>query len=113
MPAPSITEYGKLSALSLIRHYQIHRQWYVQQARVLVANARTAISIASENNQTTSIPVFNPDDVGLMLRVWLIGDPQWLNLLKRKPHLPVTQYDLLTDAMARYVAYDAYVSIIY
>jgi hypothetical protein len=46
-----------------------------------------------------------------MLRLWLMVDQQWLALLKSKPNLPNSQYDTLTDAMSRYVAYDAFIQI--
>jgi integrase len=36
-----------------------------------------------------------------MLRMWLMVNSQWQALLKSKPNLPVSQYDFLTDAMAR------------
>lgn len=56
--------------------------------------------------------VFSQDEVAQMLRLWLMVNQQWRALLQRKPHLPTSQYDTLTDAMARYVAFDAYIQII-
>lgn len=109
MPAPSLTEYGKLSSLGLIRHYQQNQSWYIQQGKVLVAVARFGVS--SMKTSSGSAHVFSQDEVADILGLWLIRYPQWLALLQKKPHLPNTQYDFITDAMARHVAYDAYIQI--
>lgn len=111
MPAPSLTEEAKLLNLGLIVHYQNHKKWYIQQARVIVSNGRQAISFASKT-ASGSVHIFTPDEVGVMLRVWLMNDPQWRGILQHKPHLPPSQYDLITDSMARYVVYDEYTAII-
>jgi len=110
MPALSLTERGKLSAWGLIRHYQQNQGWYVQQAKLLVAGAKFGVS--ATKTASGSAYVFNQDEVGQMLRLWLEVNPQWQALLKSKPNLPVSQYDFLTDVMARHVAYDAYIQII-
>ena len=111
MPAPSLTEIGKLSILGLIRHYQARQHWYVQQGKVLLASARVGVSTLTNTN-SGAVHVFSQDEVALMLRVWLTAEQQWQALLSNKPHLPVSQYDIITDSMARYVAYDAYIQII-
>jgi hypothetical protein len=110
MPAPSLTEYGKLPSLGLIRHYQRHQSWYVQQGRLLVSGAKFGVS--ATKTASGSAYVFSPDEVAQMLRGWLVGYAQWQALLKSKPHLPFSQHDAITDAMARHVAYDAYIQII-
>jgi hypothetical protein len=111
MPAPSLTEEAKLLNLGLIAHYQKHQQWYIQQAKVLVNNGRAVVSIIT---QTTSGPAhtFTQDEIGEMLRVWLAHNQQWQQLLTRKSHLSVTQYDLITDSMARYIAWTDYLPIV-
>jgi hypothetical protein len=110
MPAPNLTEYGKLSSLGLIRHYQQNQSWYIQQGKVFVAAARFGAS--ATNPASGSAHVFSHDEVASILRLWLIGYPQWRALLQSKPHLPNSQYDFITDAMARHVAHDAYIQII-
>jgi hypothetical protein len=110
MPAPSPTEFGKLSNLGLIRHYQRHQSWYIQQGRLLVAGAKFGVS--ATKIAAGSAYVFSEDEVAQMLRGWLAGYAQWQALLKSKPNLPFNQYDTITDAMARHVAYDAYIQII-
>jgi hypothetical protein len=110
MPAPSLTEYGKLSSLGLITHYQRNQNWYIQQGRILVTNAKFAVG--ATKIATGSAHVFSQDEVAMMLRLWLMVNQQWRQLLQSKPNLPNSQYDVITDAMARHVAYDAYLSII-
>jgi hypothetical protein len=110
MPAPSLTEYGKLSSLGLIMHYQKHQNWYIQQGKVLIAAAKFAVG--ATKRASGSAHVFSQDEVAQILRIWLMVNLQWQALLQSKPNLPVSQYDFLTDAMARYVAYDAYITII-
>lgn len=74
----------------------------------------TAARFGVSATKTTSgaAHVFSRDEVANMLRLWLMVDQQWLALLKSKPNLPNSQYDTLTDAMSRHVAYDAYTQII-
>jgi hypothetical protein len=110
MPALSLTEQGKLSAWGLIRHYQQNKPWYIQQAKILVTGAKYGVGVTK--TVSGSSYVFNQDEVGEMLYLWLMVNPQWLALLKSKPNLPVSQYDFITDAMSRHVAYDAYSQII-
>ena len=109
MSAPSPTEIGKLSGLGLLRHYQRKQSWYIQQGKLLVAGAKFGVSATKTTSGAAY--VFSQDEVASMLRLWLIVDQQWLALLKSKPNLPNSQYDTLTDAMSRYVAYDAYIQI--
>jgi hypothetical protein len=109
MPAPSFTELGKLSSLGLLRHYQQKQSWYIQQGKVLVAAARMGVSYTKVASGAAH--VFTEDEVSQMLRLWLNINPQWQALLKSKPNLPNSQYDVLTDAMSRHVAYDAYIQI--
>ena len=109
MPAPSLTELGKLSSLGLLRHYQQKKSWYIQQGKLLVAAAR--IGVSSTKVASGAAHVFTQDEVAQMLRIWLIINSQWQALLQRKPNLPHSQYDVLTDAMSRHVAYDAYIQI--
>jgi hypothetical protein len=109
MPAPSLTELGKLSSLGLLRHYQQKQSWYIQQGKLLVGAAR--IGVSSTKIASGSVHVFSQDEVAQMLRLWLTVNQQWQALLKSKPNLPNSQYDVLTDAMSRHVAYDAYIPI--
>lgn len=109
MPAPSLTELGKLSSLGLLRHYQQKQSWYIQQSWILVAAARFGVSATKP--ASGAVYVFSQDEVAGMLRLWLIVNPQWQALLQSKPNLPNSQYDVLTDSMSRYVAYDAYIQI--
>src|SRR5467141_2869181 len=109
MPSLSWTELGKLSSLGLIKHYQQKQSWYIQQAKLLVAAAKFGVS--ATKTASGAAHVFSQDEVAQMLRLWLMVAPQWQALLKSKPHLPISQYDTLTDAMARHVAYDAYIQI--
>jgi hypothetical protein len=111
MPAPSLTEEAKLQNLSLIGHYQKHRGWYIQQAKVLVNNGRAVVSLVTQTTSGTA-HTFTQDEIGTLLRVWLEHNPQWQGLLKRKSHLSVTQYDLITDSMARYIAWADYLPVI-
>jgi hypothetical protein len=109
MPAPSFTEMAKLQNLGLIAHYQIHKQWYIQQAKVLVANARYAVQTIS-GSSSGPLHTFSQDEVGSMLRMWLSVNTMWQQKLASKRHL-FTQYDLLTDSMARHVAWSDYIPI--
>lgn len=111
MAAPSLTEEAKLLNLGLIAHYQKHRNWYVQQARALVAHARLVVTIVSNTNNG-AVHTFTQDEIGQMLNLWLRNNQQWQNLLARKPHLSLSQYDLITDSMARYIAWNDYSAII-
>jgi len=38
MPAPSLTEVGKLAGLGLLRHYQQKQVWYIQQGKLLMSS---------------------------------------------------------------------------
>ena len=109
MPVPSPAEIGKLSGLGLLRHYQQKQSWYIQQGKLLVAGAKFGVSATKTTSGAAY--VFSQDEVANMLRLWLMVDQQWLALLKSKPNLPNSQYDTLTDAMSRYVAYDAFIQI--
>lgn len=111
MPAPSLTELAKLQNLGLIAHYQIHQQWYIQQARVLVANGRFAIQSVI-GAVASPLHTFSQDEIGGMLRMWLQVNTMWQQKLQSKRHLSVMQYDLLTDSMARHVAWSNYIAII-
>jgi|SRR6516162_8963147 hypothetical protein len=110
MPVPSPAEIGKLSGLGLLRHYQQKQSWYIQQGKLLVAGAKFGVSATKTTSGAAY--VFSQDEVANMLRLWLIVDQQWLALLQSKPNVPNSQYDTLTDAMSRFIAYDAYAQII-
>ena len=110
MPAASLTEVGKLAGLGLLRHYQQKQVWYIQQGKLLMAQATLAVSYTKTTSGAAH--VFSQDEVAQMLRLWLIVNHQWQALLKSKPNLPNSQYDALTDAMSLFVAYGAYIQII-
>lgn len=54
MPAPSLTEQGKLSSWGLIRHHQQKQSWYIQQGKALVTRAKFGVS----TTKTTSGSVY-------------------------------------------------------
>ena len=116
MPTPSLTEEAKLINLGLLAHYQKRRAWYVQQARLLVQHASLGAKMAATslgiNPVGSANQTFSQDEVAYLLRWWLINNDQWKALLQRKVHLPVNQYDVITDTMARYVAWSDYIPII-
>lgn len=70
MPAPSLTEIGKLTSLGLIKHYQQHQAWYIQQGKVLVATMKSLVG----NTKTISGShyAFTQDEVGNMLYTWFM-----------------------------------------
>jgi hypothetical protein len=111
MPAPSLTEEAKLLNLGLIAHYQLHQQWYIEQAKVLLTNARLAVRMVTGTTSGTA-HTFTQDKIGDMLRMWFFHNQQWRALLQRKSHLSATQYDLITDSMARYIVWNDYMAII-
>jgi hypothetical protein len=80
--------------------------WFIQNGKALVSSA------AQKVNSNATHVVFSEDEVGQMLRSWLMVSPQWGALLQSKPYLPMSEYGIITDAMARYIACDAYVAII-
>jgi hypothetical protein len=82
MPAPSLTEYGKLSSLGLITHYQRNQNWYIQQGRILVTNSKFAVS--ATKIATGSAHVFSQDEVAMMLRLWLMVNQQWQQIIAIK-----------------------------
>src|ERR1700737_2541003 len=104
MAAPTFTEEAKLINLGLIANYNANQQWYIRQAKVLLKNAQLAVQIAGGGNSGPA-HTFNQDEIGQMLNIWLMREPQWRRLLQRISHLSVNHYNLVTDSMSRYIAW--------
>lgn len=111
MAAPTLTEEAKLLNLGLLATYNANQQWFIRQAKVLLKNAQLAVQIASGTN-TGAAHTFTQDEIGQMLNIWLMHEPQWLRLLRSKPHLSTNHYNLITDSMSRYIAWTDYIPII-
>jgi hypothetical protein len=101
MPAPTNAEVASLKQWSLFTHYQRYGFIYVSQAKymaeyLLKMSPGTAVS---------------QDEIAEGLVAFFSKDHKWQAFLAKKSHLADPARDVLTEIMARYIAYAGYTAI--
>jgi hypothetical protein len=110
MAAPSITEISNMKVWSLHKHYFNNRQMYVLQGRGIVAAIQVMLQKAAAQTQPASATV-SEDDIAASFRVWLLNNRNWTAYLAKKSHMTHAVLVTMTDTMARFIAWEAYVDI--
>ena len=103
MPRPTLAEIGQMNSLSLLKYYQSSGTGLITMGKALVVNAR---SLAMKISPQTRYLV-DQDEVARILNDYLTGEDAWGKFLGQKANLPYNKHAIITDIMARYVAYDA------
>jgi hypothetical protein len=109
MAAPSTTEISNMKVWSIYQHYFNNRPMYVQQGRGIVAAIRTMLQKVPQI-PPVSVTVFE-DDIADSFRTWLLNDGNWGAYLRKKSHMTPAVHITMTDTMARFIAWEAYVDI--
>ena len=109
MVAPSSTEMSNMKVWNLHTHYFNNRPMYVQQGRAIVAAIRTMLQKAAQTQPANA--TVSEDDVAASFRVWLLNDKNWTAYLSKKTHMTGAVTVMMTDTMARFIAWEAYVDI--
>jgi hypothetical protein len=112
MAAPSLVEVSNMKVWNLHRHYFNNRQMYVLQGRGIAAAIRVMLqkAAAAAHTQPASATV-SEDDIAASFRVWLLNDKNWTAYLAKKSHMTHAVVVTMTDTMARFIAWEAYVDI--
>lgn len=109
MVAPSNTEIANLKFWSLYKHYFNHRQMYVRQGKGIVAGIRVMLQKATHTQPASAI--VSQDDIAASFMTWLPNDSNWTAFLAKKSHMTQALQTSMTDTMARFIAWEAYVDI--
>jgi hypothetical protein len=112
MAAPSSVEISNLQVWSLYGHYYKHRRIYVAIGRAVVAGIRVMLSKAQSQAQSQMNLVVPEDDIVIAFRGWLTNDQNWTAYLAKKSHMTGPVHVLMTDTMARFIAWEAYADMI-
>jgi hypothetical protein len=112
MAAPNQVEIANMGTWNIYRHYYRYRQMYVNQGSAIAAGIRTilqkvqSITQAQPPNLTVA-----EDDIASAFRSFLLNDANWTTYLGRKAHMTGPVHLVMTDTMARFIAWEAYVDI--
>jgi hypothetical protein len=109
MAAPSTTEISNMKVWSIHQNYFNNRPMYVQQGRGIVAAIRIMLQKVPQT-QPASVTV-PEDDIAASFRTWLLNDRNWGAYLAKKSHMTHAVHVTMTDTMARFIAWEAYVDI--
>ena len=112
MAAPSQVEIANMRTWNIYRHYYRNRQMYVSQGRAIAAGIRTILQQAQliTQAQPPNLTVAE-DDIASAFRSFLLNDTNWMAYLGRKTHMTGLVRTVITDAMARFIASEAYADI--
>jgi len=111
MAAPNPVEILNLQTLSLYRHYFSRRLLYVGYGRAIVAGIRVMLQNAAPTAQLAT-PTVTEEDIAMGLLAFLNHDANWLSYLGRIPHMSASAKAMVTDTMARFIAWEGYADII-
>lgn len=113
MAAPNPVEISNMRTWNIYNHYYRFRQMYVNQGRAIAAGIRTMLQQAQQS--ITQAPPANltvaEDDIANAFRSFLLQDPNWMAYLGRKAHMTGPVNLVITDIMARFIAWEAFVDI--
>jgi hypothetical protein len=111
MAAPSPTEIANMRTWSLYGNYYRNRQMYVTQGRAMAAGIRTVLH-AQQHAQALPLNLtVAEDDIAVGFRSFLLCDARWMAYLRRKAHTTGPVHLVMTDTMARFIAWEAYTDI--
>lgn len=110
MAAPSNVEISNMQVWSLYAHYYKYRQMYVAQGRAIVAGIKTMLSkVQAQPFMNVSV---SEDDIASTFLNWLTNDKNWRAYLAKKSHMTGPLQHVMTDTMARFIAWEAYSDLI-
>ncbi len=113
MGAPSPVEIANMRTWSIYGHYYQHRQMYVAQGRAIAAGIRVILQKAFSHAQTQPLNlIVAEDDIASGFRAFLLNDAHWTAYLRRKAHMTGPVHLVMTDTLARFIAWEAYADII-
>jgi hypothetical protein len=110
MAAPSNVEILNMQVWSVHTHYYKYRQMYVAQGRAIVAGIKTMLSKAPPQPLVTLS--VSEDDIASAFLFWLMNDKKWQAYLAKKSHMTGPGQHMMTDTMARFIAWEAYSDLI-
>jgi len=114
MAKPSVVEIQNMKVWSLHGHYFKNRSMYVAEGRAIAAGIR-AILQKSQPQTSQSPPPTTPTvqeaDIAAGFLSFLNNDKNWTAYLGKKGHMTATLKVVMTDTMARFIAWEAYVDI--
>ena len=86
---------------------------YVNQGRAIAAGIRTMLQQAQSSITQAQPPILTvaEDDIANAFRSFLLHDPNWMAYLGSKAHMTGPVHLVMTDIMARFIAWEAYVDI--
>lgn len=112
MAAPNQVEIANMRTWNIYRHYFRCRQMYVNQGRAIAAGIRTILQ------RTQSVTQAQPpnltiaeDDIASAFRSFLLNDVNWMAYLRSKAHMTGLVHLVMTDTVARFIAWEAYADI--
>src|SRR5271165_5537006 len=112
MAAPSPVEIANMRTWSIYRHYYRHRQMYVAQGRAIAAGIRTILQKAQSHAQAQPLNLtVAEDDIANGFRSFLLNDARWTAYLSTKAHMTGPVHLVMTDTLARFIAWEAYTDI--
>jgi hypothetical protein len=113
MAAPSSVEISNMRVWSIYAHYYKNKRMYVTQGKAAVAGIRAMLQKAQNQAQVQVVnPVVPEDDIAAAFRLFLMNDKNWLSYMGRKSHMTGPVVLVMTDTMARFIAWEAYTDII-
>ena len=111
MAAPNPVEVSNMQTWSVYRHYFKNRQMYVAQGRAIAAGIRAILQKATPAQAQPVNLNIAEDDIATAFVGFLMIDKNWMAYLQKKAHMTGPIYLVMTDTMARFIAWDAYADI--
>jgi hypothetical protein len=111
--AVNSVEISNMQTWNIHRHYFRNRQMYVDYGRAIAAGIRTMLQKAQSITQAQPLNLtIAEDEIANAFRTFLLNDPRWMAYLRSKAHIIGPVHLVMTDTMARFVAWEAYADII-
>lgn len=112
MAAPNSVETANMRTWSIYRHYFKNRRMYVLQGKAIVAGIKTILQKSQTHAQTQPVNLtVAEDDIAAAFRGFLTNDKNWTAYMAKKSHMTGPVHLVMTDTMARFVAWEAYSDI--
>src|SRR4051812_11378435 len=112
MAAPSLVEIANMRTWNIYRHYYRNRQMYVTQGRAIAAGIRVMLQKAQSQAQALPLNLtVAEDDIAFGFRSFLLNDARWTAYLRSKAHMTGPVHLVMTDTLARFVAWEAYADV--
>jgi hypothetical protein len=106
-------EIANMRTWNIYRHYFRNRQMYVDYGRAIAAGIRAMLQKAQSITQAQpSTLTIAEDEIANAFRTFLLSYPRWTAYLRSKAHMIGPVHLVMTDTMARFIAWDAYADII-